>query len=65
MSDFGVNCVEFQTKDDQTICSLCGDQAAFIPCIGYLILEKEPIAKKKKNYLEELWYALLTIRTNK
>ena len=31
MSDFGVNCVEFQTKDDQAICALCGDQAAFIP----------------------------------
>ena len=60
VSDFGVNCVEFQTKDDQTICSLCGDQAAFIPCIGHLILEKDTIAKK--NYLQALWYALLTGR---
>ena len=59
MSDFGVNCVEFQTKDDQTICSLCGDQAAFIPCIGYLILEKEPIAKKKKKLLGRIMVCTL------
>ena len=57
MSDFGVNCVEFQTKDDQTICSLCGDQAAFIPCIGHLILEKDTIAKKNtcKHYGMHSW----------
>ena len=59
MSDFGVNCVEFQTKDDQTICSLCGDQAAFIPCIGYLILEKEPIAEKKKKLLGRIMVCTL------
>ena len=46
ISDFGVNRVEFQKNDDQTICSLCGDQAAFIPCAGRLILEKDAIAKK-------------------
>ena len=46
ISDFGVNRVEFQKNDDQTICSLCGDQAAFIPCTGRLILEKDTIAKK-------------------
>ena len=34
------------------ICSLCGDQAAYIPCTGRLILEKDTIAKKitYKNY---------------
>ena len=46
ISDFGVDRVEFQKKDDQTICSLCGDQAAFIPCTGRLTLEKETNVKK-------------------
>ena len=46
ISDFGVNRVEFQKKDDQTICSLCVYQAAFIPCTGRLILENDTIAKK-------------------
>ena len=50
MSDFGVNCVEFQTKDDQTICALCGDQAAFIPIY---------------TCLQALWYTLLSIKTNR
>ena len=44
ISNFGVNLVTFQKKDDQTICSLCGDQA-FIPCTGRLILEKDTFAK--------------------
>ena len=44
--DFGINCAEFQKKDDQTIYSLCGDQAEFMPCTGHLILEKDTIAKK-------------------
>ena len=46
VSDFGVNRIKFQKKDDQTICSLCGDQAAFITCTVRLILEKDTIAKK-------------------
>ena len=44
--DFGVNRVEFQKKDDQTICWLCGDHAAFIPYTGRLILEKTQLRKK-------------------
>ena len=53
MSDFGVNCVKFQKKDNKTICLLCRDQAVFIPCTGHLILEKDTIAKK--DYLQGLW----------
>ena len=63
ISDFGVNCVEFQQKYDQTIYSLCGDQAAFMSCLGHLILEEE--ANAKKNYLQTLWYTLLSVITNR
>ena len=38
--------MDFQKKDDQTIYSLCGDQAAFMPCTGHLILKEDTIAKK-------------------
>ena len=34
ISDFRVNRVEFQKKDDQAICSLYGDEASFIPYPG-------------------------------
>ena len=46
VSDFGINRNELRKKDNQTIRSLCGDQAAFIPCTGRLIFEKDTIAKK-------------------
>ena len=36
----------FKKKYDQTICSLRGDQAAFIPCRGRFILEKDTNVKK-------------------
>ena len=38
ISDFGVNRVEIQKIDNQTIYSFCGNQAAFIPCTECLIL---------------------------
>ena len=31
ISDFDVNRAEFQKRDNQTTCSLCGDEAAFTP----------------------------------
>ena len=41
-----LNALISQISRYQTICLLCGDQAAFIPYAGRLILEKDTIAKK-------------------
>ena len=32
----GVNRVNYQNDSNKTIYSLCGDQAAFIPCTRYI-----------------------------
>ena len=41
ITDFGINRLEFQQKEGVVICSLCGEKAAYLPCEGRLILEKD------------------------
>ena len=41
ITDFGINRLEFQQKEGAMICSLCGENAAYLPCEGRLILEKD------------------------
>ena len=38
---FGINRLEFQQKEGVMICSLCGEKAAYLPCEGRLLLEKD------------------------
>ena len=47
ITDFGVKRLEFQQKAGVMTCSLCGEIAAYLPCGGRLILEKNT---KKKHY---------------
>ena len=39
--DFGVNRSDFERSNNQTLCSICGTEAAFIPCESRLILEQD------------------------
>ena len=41
IADFGINRLEFQQKEGVMICALCGEKAAYLPCGGRLILDKD------------------------
>ena len=43
--DFEINRLEFQQKESVMIFSLCGEKAAYLPCEGRLILEKDTAVK--------------------
>ena len=41
ITNFGINQLEFQPKEGVIICSLCGEEAAYLSCKGRLILDKD------------------------